>query len=375
MKKTLLVTLDFTPAIGGISRYWESLLKHLPPERIVVLTVPVLSAPPPLVGQAVRGDPKYSVYRRELISAWWSPHWLPMIWHICRVIRTEKIEHVIAAQVLPVGTAVMIASRIMRVPYSVSAHGMDVMLAWRSARKRVISKYVFSLASNIFANSDFTASQISRFSILGERITLVRPCPVISPEQLPTRQQKSDETRKPLLLTIARLVKRKGFDTVVDALALLKGRGIDVPWVIIGEGPYRGNIERRVKQSALHHVRLLGKLSDEEISTWLHMCTALILTPFEEKGDVEGFGVVYLEANAFGKPVIGSKTGGVAEAVLSGVTGLLIEPLDSRQCAVAIEKLLSDAEFAERLGRQGKERIEKEFRWDIQAQILRRALA
>jgi phosphatidylinositol alpha-1,6-mannosyltransferase len=84
-----------------------------------------------------------------------------------------------------------------------------------------------------------------------------------------------------------------------------------------------------------------------------------------EKGDVEGFGITYLEANAFGKPVIGGRSGGVAEAVIDGVTGILVDPWDVNAIASACIRFLKDPDLAERLGRQGRDRVKTEFSWDM----------
>jgi len=94
----------------------------------------------------------------------------------------------------------------------------------------------------------------------------------------------------------------------------------------------------------------------------------------EREGDVEGFGLVYLEANACGKPVIGGRSGGVPDAVLDGVTGLLVEPTDTDDIAAAIIKLLADRDYARRLGENGRRRVEIEMNWDNAAACVRTAL-
>ena len=120
MKKTLLVTLDFYPNVGGIATYWRGLGVRMPPDSWVVLA--------PSVKAAEETAAPYLVYRRMLISKWVYPHWLPLLWHILITVRREKIKQIIIGQILPVGTAVWLLSFVIHIPYIVSTHGMDVVL-------------------------------------------------------------------------------------------------------------------------------------------------------------------------------------------------------------------------------------------------------
>ncbi|MEK7123094.1 MAG: glycosyltransferase family 4 protein, partial [Patescibacteria group bacterium] len=111
------------------------------------------------------------------------------------------------------------------------------------------------------------------------------------------------------------------------------------------------------------------------IAQWYDACTLFIMTPEDIDGDVEGFGIVYLEANSFGKPVIGTRTGGVAEAVHDGVTGILVEQKNISQIQEAVLRILRDGELATRLGQTGKRRVAEEFSWKKQAEKLKYLLS
>jgi len=150
--------------------------------------------------------------------------------------------------------------------------------------------------------------------------------------------------KRPVLLTAARLIKRKGVDNVLHALSRLDR---DFLYFVIGSGPEKEPLEKLSRELGLEQkVIFLGKRSDDDILRYYNFCDIFILTPreIEEKGrlDFEGFGMVYLEANACAKPVIASDTGGVAEAVRDGYSGILVPPDDAEAVKNAIIRLVDD---------------------------------
>ncbi len=214
MKKTLLVTLDFYPNLGGVAGYWESLSREMPAREWVVLA-PLL----PHGVQELRAP--YTIYRRWLLSQWVNPHWFPLFFHILSIVQKEKIEYIIVGQVLPIGTVVRALSFFLKIPYAVSCHGMDIVLPQRSWHKRRLCSSIFKNAAKIIANSRFTAGQLARFGVSQESATIVYPCPVITPELL--NGAPSDEQSQPIILTVARLQERKGHETVLRGVqSLLK---------------------------------------------------------------------------------------------------------------------------------------------------------
>ncbi len=117
-----------------------------------------------------------------------------------------------------------------------------------------------------------------------------------------------------------------------------------------------------------------GEISEEKKSAFYQLCDLSIMTPRQIGPDVEGFGTVYLEANQYGKPVVAGRSGGVAEAVVDGVTGLIVDSENINQISEAVMKILTDETLAKKLGEQGKERVKKEFRWEIQVEKLEKIL-
>ncbi|MBI2645332.1 glycosyltransferase [Candidatus Uhrbacteria bacterium] len=387
MKKTLLVTLDFYPSVGGIANYWKHLGSCMSHDTWVVLA-------PPLPHGVKEIDAPYTIYREPFFSGknchsrFRKFSYFSLITQIWKIAKKEHIKKIIVGQVLPVGTVVWIVSKLLRIPYCVSVHGMDVGLAKRHRRKRMICKKILFDAECVIANSAYTGSLIREYDIPEEKIIYVFPCPSVTPKLLsscvipsdpPTGGENPDDMgvrSKKIVLSVGRLVARKGFEYLIHALPEVLEKEPDAVCIILGDGPMASQLEGLVHELQLEKcVFFIKNASDTELAAWYDVCTVCVMTPYEDNGDVEGFGIVYLDANGFGKPVIGTRSGGVPEAVIDGKTGLLVTPKNSAEIAQAVARLLSDMEYANRLGRQGRERVSKEFQWSVQAEKLEKMLS
>src|SRR5262249_28770373 len=154
-----------------------------------------------------------------------------------------------------------------------------------------------------------------------------------------------------LFLTVARLIPRKGIDTVLRALATVVLSVPRVAYCIVGEGPEEARLKTLVNDYGLTpHVIFAGALEFGALAAAYRAADVFVMTPRESGHSVEGFGIVYLEAGAFGLPVIGSRSGGVPDAIIDGETGLLVEPDDAEGLARILVRLLTDRALATRLG-------------------------
>jgi phosphatidylinositol alpha-1,6-mannosyltransferase len=173
---------------------------------------------------------------------------------------------------------------------------------------------------------------------------------------------------RPTFLTIARLEDRyKGHDVLVRALPLVRAKVPDIEWVVIGDGPLRAGLEHLAAAHGVADcVRFLGAVSDEQRNSWLRRANLLAMPSRLPAGDFagEGFGIVYLEAGAYGKPVVAGNVAGAVDAVADGETGLLVDPADHLAVADAIARLLLDGELARRLGQAGAGRAQG-FAWPV----------
>jgi phosphatidyl-myo-inositol dimannoside synthase len=176
---------------------------------------------------------------------------------------------------------------------------------------------------------------------------------------------------RPTFVTVARLQDRyKGHDVLVRALPLIRSRVPDVEWIVIGDGPLRAELERLARvHGVADRVRFLGAVSDDLRDGWLRRADLLAMPSRLPGGGRagEGFGIVYLEAGAYGKPVVAGNVAGALDAVGDGETGLLVDPTDPEAVAEAISRLLLDRELARRMGEAGAERARRHA-WPLIAQ-------
>lgn len=178
------------------------------------------------------------------------------------------------------------------------------------------------------------------------------------------------EHDRPTIVTIARLEDRyKGHDVMLRALPLVRERVPDVRWVVVGDGSLRPELERRAMEAGLGEaVRFLGAVSDADRDAWLRGADLLAMpSRLPEGGQAgEGFGIAFMEAAAYGKPVVAGNVGGALDSVLDGETGLLVDPCDPGAVAEAIVRLLGDEQLAGRLGAAGAARA-RTFAWPATA--------
>jgi phosphatidyl-myo-inositol dimannoside synthase len=170
-----------------------------------------------------------------------------------------------------------------------------------------------------------------------------------------------------VLLTVGRLIERKGVvHFLTDIMPRLLAQRTDICYLIVGEGPQRDLIETRI--ASLHlgdHVALLGRVDDDTLRAAYHVSDLFVMPNIPVQNDIEGFGLVALEAAAAGRYVVASRLDGIPEAIVPGQNGTLIDPLDSEAYVDSILDLLADDERREELGRKAREFVRDKYSWDI----------
>jgi len=173
------------------------------------------------------------------------------------------------------------------------------------------------------------------------------------------------------LLTVARLVPRKGHKAVLEAIRKLLPEIPNLVYLIAGTGPEEEKLRQLTAEWNLHDaVRFSGFVKDEDLPAYYNACDVYVMPNSEEKGDVEGFGMVFLEANACGKAVVGGRSGGAAEAVIEGKTGRLVDPHNPQELADVLDVLLKNEAVRANMGEQGMLRARSEFNWAARARML-----
>lgn len=355
MKHLTLITLDYPPEHGGVARYLGELVRASNGGigAVVVEQNHTLSGP----GQVIP---------RELFWHGW-PRWLPMV-RVCLEAGRKKQDQrtrpmLLISHVLPVGTAACIALWLGGAPYAVICHGLDVRLAARNAWKRRLFRWVCEEARVVVVNSQSTAEDVRK---LVPGMTPLVLTPGVRPDALldraTARKRLGISDDEEVVLCVARLVPRKGIDLLFEAAEQLRDRE-RVRIVVVGDGSERAHLEQ-LAEHLKHPVTFVTDADDDILGAWYDAADVFCLPTRDDGVDVEGFGIVYLEAGAHGLPVVASTAGGASEAVQDGVTGLLVPQNDPEALAGALRRLLDDPALRMQLGAAGAERVRMNFAWE-----------
>lgn len=342
----LLITPDFLPSRGGVARYLELFAEYFS-SRIRVIATPIEEK-----GEGIK---PYKLDRMPLLSNRIWPRWITSVLLLIRDSKTYRV--VITSHVLPFGTAAMMAKYFTKKPYIVITHGMDVRTALQS--KRSLTSRVLSHAYLVIANSNALAQELQQEFGLKNILTIY---PSVDPKFIQNATNVASSTFT--LLSVSRLVDRKGHERVLQALALLKLNGSlnTFRYVIIGDGPMRQTLETLTIELELESsVVFKGDVSDDDLRVAYTDADVFVLPVKNDPIDKEGFGMVYLEAAAFGVPAIATRMSGVDEAVIDQETGLLVDDGDIKALAGAVLLLAHDAVFREQLGVTARTRVTTEF--------------
>lgn len=342
----LLITPDFLPSRGGVARYLGLFAEYFS-KRIRVI------APP--IDKGADSVTAYVLERKPLLSKYIWPRWLTSVFLLIK--ESSSYRCVVTSHVIPFGTAAMVAKRFTKKPYLVITHGMDVRLAIRS--KKALTARVLENAYLVIANSNALAEELQKEFGLKNILTMY---PTVDPLFYTNGVKIPSETLR--LLSVSRLVERKGHERVLQALALLKLNGslLAFQYTIVGDGPTRQMLEMLVHELDLNaHVIFKGDVSDVTLQECYTNTDVFILPVKDDPIDKEGFGMVYLEAAGYGIPSIATRMSGVDEAVLDQQTGLLVSDGDIEELARAILILANDPILRDELGKQAQTRVLTDF--------------
>ena len=378
---------DFKPNPGGIAEYVHQLCRYLTGTRVVITTVPC--EPPeeeireyPVVRVPWSARPSYRTLdafppSRRAFSLWWASRRIRQIQRVLLAQLSEDEENtVIIASWSLVGHWVAEACRRMGLTYALIAYGNELRypLPPRLDHVRI---HDFRHAHTIMAISSYTRGIVESMGVPTERIAHVAPGISGADHAEVTPQELSDLDRelglgdRRVLFTICRLVPRKGVDLVLRAFAELKDAFPESIYVVAGEGSEGERLEKIAGDLDLDgRVIFTGAVSHRTKCALFERCELFVM-PNRNLGDrdIEGFGIVFLEAGLHGRPVIGGNNGGVVDAVIDGQTGLLVDTsTDHVPTRTALRALLEDPERAREMGRIGKERARREFGWPYIAQ-------
>jgi phosphatidylinositol alpha-1,6-mannosyltransferase len=284
--------------------------------------------------------------------------------------RRYDIQQIHCAKVLPEGLVALFIKLVKRIPYLLYAHGEEIQTGLTSRKFRLLIPKIFGAASVIIANSRNTQALLQDIGVDLAKVHIIHPG--VDFQLFHNGQQSAQMIREKydlgdaaVVLSVGRLQRRKGHDMVIRALPLVKSKFPRVTYLIVGAGEEFATLQALVgKIGVTDSVIFAGCVTNEELPGYYAACDVFIMPNREIDGDIEGFGMVYLEANAAGKPVIGGKSGGTGDAILDGITGVRVDGNSIDQIANAIISLLSNPEKSKAMGKNGRQWASQEFTWD-----------
>jgi len=371
VKKVLFVTNDFPPQSGGIETFIAGLISQLPKDSVVVHTSSQKN-----VMQQEKYDQEIFESLGALVVRDRQRILLPTPGLRRRVLGTvhaHGIDTVVFGSSVPLGLLAPSLRRQGVVTMVAITHGHEV---WWS-RVPIFSAALRRVCSQVDAITylgNFTKSAISRVMRASDREKLVQLPPGVDlkffspgekPEYLLDRYHLHG---KKIILCAGRLVQRKGQDVLIDALSILRERDKNLHLLIVGAGNYEKALRARVEKLNLNSsVTFAGRIEYQELPAHFRLADIFASPTRDRFGglEVEGLGIVYLEASASGLPVIAGNSGGAPDAVLDGRTGLVREGRNAHLLAQTLQELLENDNVRSEMGKQGREWMEREWSWEV----------
>ncbi len=377
--RSLFIFIDFPPIGGGISSFNTNIIKHLPPEQLVIMAPTHNGFQEATKG--LSGKLYFYPYYRECPPK----HKLRDLWRIIRyawpIIQKEQVGIIHCSAPLLTGPAGLFYRLVKGIPYIVYTYASDVTRPQSSRLKKYLLKLVLKKAARIVTISEYTKNEIVKLGLRPEQIVKMIG---IDPAEFSGIAVDTEKARvkyrlagKKVLLTVSRLVDEKGLDTVIRLLPEIKKKHNNIVYVVTGTGSDLESLKKLSMETGVaDSVVFTGFVTLDELRQLYDLCDVFImLSRPTDKQEIEGFGLVFLEANMYKKPVVAGNIGGVPDAVADGVSGLLVDPLDLAAATQAVEKLLGNGDLARLLGEQGYQRAVSEFAWDQQIKKLTAVIA
>ncbi len=386
-RRILVVCRTFLPKEGGIEEYaYNRCLQD--PKQVVVLTA---SQP---------GDRAFDAAQPFPIHRWPMPHW-PLLGPLNSLLK--QLVNLIYSLVMAVSLyrqyrfeavewghgydfpSLLLLSYLVPAQCVMYLHGNDLLCPLKNPLFWWFFQWTLHRCRIVVCNSQFTCDYLTkRFAIAAPTRTSVIN-PTVRPSKFGLsdghlgqsdwaqsgwdnvdqtqrrtviRQQHHIPDSAIVILSVGRLVERKGFDRVIELMPQLLADGVDVHYIICGRGPMMGQLQQLATQKRVgDRVHFAGFVSDQQLADYYAACDVFsMITFFNQKAAcIEGFGIVYLEAGYFAKPVIAARVGGVPDAVKHESTGLLVDPGSEVETYQALRRLCQDGSLRQQLGRRGRE--------------------
>jgi phosphatidyl-myo-inositol dimannoside synthase len=372
--RTLLITDRYLPEVGGSIVWFCNVYRRYPPGTVCILTrrypgARAVDATFPGIRVTRLDLRRYRFLRPEsllvLVKLLVSSVWL---------IRRHSLEMIHASKVYPEGFVARLAAKLTRIPYVVYAHAEELTVVRRDPAyapnlPRLLT--VYEEAAAVIANSEFTKAELESFGVDGRRIRRISPG--VDPEFFrpkprdPSLSAEHGLDGKFVLLSVGRLQKRKGHDHVIRALPAVLEQVPNLVYLVVSDGEEKESLQRLATDLGVaESVRFTGKVPLERLVDYYSVADIFILANRQtDDGDVEGFGIVFLEAGACSRAVIAGDSGGTADPVRQGWNGLRIDASRPEEIARALLELSGDPDRRQQMGLNGRQLVEAEYGWEV----------
>jgi phosphatidylinositol alpha-1,6-mannosyltransferase len=369
--RTMVLTEHFLPVKGGSVHWLLNTYSRYKPEEVVVVASQRPDETP--VDQAL----PFRVRRVPMAMSDWDPtvpasllSYLRLLWDVYRLCHQHGVQQIHCAKVLPEGFVAYVSNVWNATPYLLYAHGEEIVSALTSRKLAWLLPKIYNQASAIIANSRNTKTLLRDIGIDANKIHLIHPGVEahafrVDDESARRIRYKHNLGMAPVLLTVGRMQRRKGQDMVLRAIPHIAQAVPQVQYVIVGRGEEFASLKALAQSLGItERVVFAGEVSDQELAAYYAACDVFIMPNRQLDADIEGFGMVFLEAGAAGKPVIGGISGGTDDAIVHEVTGLRVDGNDANAIAAAAVSLLTNTAKAKTMGEAGRRRVEREFTWE-----------
>ncbi|MFI8766156.1 glycosyltransferase family 4 protein [Streptomyces sp. NPDC053792] len=380
MHKTLIVTNDFPPRPGGIQAFLHNMALRLDPDRIVVYASTWKRSREGIEATAAfDAEQPFTVVRDRTTMLLPTPR---VTARATALLREHGCESVWFGAAAPLGLMAPALRRAGARRLVATTHGHEAGWAQLPAARQLLRR-IGEGTDTITYLGEYTRSRIATALTPAAAGRMVQLPPGVDEKtfhpgsggtEVRARLGLSD---RPVVVCVSRLVPRKGQDTLIRAMPEILRRVPDAVLLIVGGGPYEKDLHRLAAETGVAgSVRFTGAVPWSELPAHYGAGDVFAMPCRTRRGglDVEGLGIVYLEASATGLPVVAGDSGGAPDAVLEGETGWVVRGESAEDTADRVAALLLDPELRARMGERGRAWVEERWRWDLLAERLRELL-
>jgi phosphatidylinositol alpha-1,6-mannosyltransferase len=359
---TLLVTNDFPPRVGGIQRTLEALVREFPSDRVGVFCPAATAA---AESGAYDADAPFRVLRQPESFLWPTRDVASRVGHAARELGSEVV---LFGATYPLG---LLGPRLAAggMPYLSAAHGFEYWLSIAPGSHALMRRATSRAARVPVMCSEFIARTVRTAVPADVPVSVLYPGADV--ERFRPDLETGDIRRslgvadRPVVVCVSRLVPRKGQDVLIRAMPSIRRRVPEATLVIVGGGPYEAKLRALADRAPSGSVRFAGEVGERDLPRYYAVGDVFAM-PCRTRAaglEVEGWGNVFVEAAACGRPVVVGDSGGARETLVDGETGLLVDGRSVEEVAAAVATLLAEPTLAAKMGDAGRDRVLRSHTW------------